>query len=135
MYRIGELAEHSGLSRDTLRFYEREGLLSPAERSPAGYRLYSPEALRRLRFIKEAQALGLSLDEIRKLLEIMREGHPPCLEVRQALKEKLNLVEERIKELERLRESLARRLAWVEAHPDPACDGLDHCVYLEPLTS
>ena len=66
LLKIGALASKAGLSRDAIRFYEREALLPQAPRTPAGYRLYSAEALARLRFIKHAQALGLSLTEIFK---------------------------------------------------------------------
>ncbi|WP_027891106.1 heavy metal-responsive transcriptional regulator [Calidithermus chliarophilus] len=131
MYRIGELARKTGVSRDTLRFYEREGLLRPEGRSEGGYRLYEAEAVRRLRFIKQAQALGLSLEEIKAVLEVMQEGRPPCADVRRMLRQKVALLEQRIAELSTLRDALAERLEWAEAHPDPACDGKDHCVYLD----
>ncbi|RIH89569.1 heavy metal-responsive transcriptional regulator [Calidithermus roseus] len=131
MYRIGELARVAGVSRDTLRFYEREGLLRPEGRSEGGYRLYEAEAVRRLRFIKQAQALGLTLEEIRAVLEVMHEGRPPCADVRRVLRQKVALLEQRIAELTALHDALASRLEWAEAHPDPACDGKDHCVYLD----
>ncbi|WP_337869999.1 heavy metal-responsive transcriptional regulator [Meiothermus sp.] len=134
MYRIGALAQASGVSRDTLRFYERAGLLRPEGRSEGGYRLYDEEAFQRLRFIKQAQALGLSLEEIRAVLEVMHEGQPPCADVRQILRQKVALLEERIAELTALRDDLVSRLEWAEAHPDPACDGKDHCVYLDPAS-
>jgi DNA-binding transcriptional MerR regulator len=66
--KIGELASRSGVSRDTIRFYEREALLPKPARTPAGYRLYRPEVLGHLAFIKQAQALGFSLAEIREVL-------------------------------------------------------------------
>lgn len=132
MYRIGELAREAGVSRDTLRFYEREGLLSPEGRSEGGYRLYGEGAFQRLHFIKQAQALGLSLEEIRVVLEAMQGGRPPCADVRWVLGQKVALLSERIAELSALRDALARQLQWAEAHPDPACDGQDHCVYLDP---
>ncbi|WP_276955372.1 heavy metal-responsive transcriptional regulator [Allomeiothermus silvanus] len=132
MYRIGELARASGLSRDTLRFYEREGLLCPEGRSEGGYRLYGEGAFQRLRFIKQARALGLSLEEIKAVLEAMQGGRPPCADVRRVLGQKVALLDERIAELSALRNALAERLEWAEAHPDPACDGKDHCVYLDP---
>lgn len=132
MLRIGELAEAAGVSRDTLRYYERIGLLRPDARTPSGYRLYRPEAARRVAFVRQAQALGLRLGEIQRILAVMDEGARPCAHVRQALAEKLAEVEARIRALEDLRAELDRRLAWARAHPDPACDGRDACVYLEP---
>lgn len=135
MYRIGELAKQTGVSPDTLRFYERIGLVHPIARSEGGYRLYGVEAIRRLNFIKQAQALGLTLEEIRAVLEVMEEGRPPCADVRRVLRQKVALLERRIAELTALRNALAERLRWAEAHPDPACDGQDHCVYLDSTTA
>lgn len=132
MLRIGELARAAGVSVDTLRFYERRGLLRPAARSAAGYRLYDAAALRRLDFIRRAGALGFTLREVAGLLEVIEEGQPPCAHVRALLEDKLAALEERMRELEALRRQLAERLAWARAHPDPACDGADACVYLDP---
>jgi DNA-binding transcriptional MerR regulator len=129
--KIGELAEAAGVSRDTLRYYERLGLLAPAARSEGGYRLYPEAAVRRVAFIRRAQALGLRLEEIRRILEVMDEGARPCAHVRRALEEKLAEVEEKLKALLLLKAELEARLAWARAHPDPACDGRDTCVYLE----
>ncbi len=133
MHTVGELARAAGLSPDGVRYYEHLGLIKPLGRSAGGYRLYGEEALDRLRFIRQAQALGLSLKEIRSLVAAMEEGRPPCADVRRILKEKVALLDQRIAELSALREALASRLAWAEAHPDPACDGKDRCVYLDPL--
>lgn len=131
MYRIGEIAQQTGVSRDTLRFYERQGLLSISQRSEGGYRLYEVGAIQRLRFIKQAQALGLSLHEIRSLLEVMQEDQPPCDNVRGLMQQKVALLNRRISELTTLRDALTERLEWAESHPDPSCDGRDHCVYLD----
>ena len=79
MLKIGELASQSGLSRDTIRFYEREAFLPDPERTRAGYRLYSPDVVARLSFIKQAQALGFSLTEIRGVLD----GYHDASECRQ----------------------------------------------------
>lgn len=131
MYRIGQLARHVGASPDTLRFYERKGLVHPVARSEGGHRLYGEEALHRLNFINQAQALGLTLEEIRAMLRVMEEGRPPCADVRRVLRQKVSLLERRIAELTALRAALTERLRWAEAHPDPLCEGHDHCVYLD----
>lgn len=131
MFRIGELAQQTGVSPDTLRFYEREGLVCPNKRSEGGYRFYEARAVQRLHFIKQAQALGLSLKDIRSLLDVMQEGHPPCDDVRGLLRQKVALLNRQIAELSALRDSLADHLFWAETHPDPVCDGQDHCVYLD----
>ena len=75
---ISTLAGHAGVSADTLRYYERRGLLAPPRRSGSGYRLYGEDALDRLRFIKNAQHMGLRLDDVKELLEIMDRGACPC---------------------------------------------------------
>src|SRR5437763_12364836 len=71
---IGQLAAQTGLNPSALRFYETEGLLQPDARTAAGYRLYGPRAQHRLRFLKRAQSLGLTLTEIRRLIESPRGG-------------------------------------------------------------
>jgi DNA-binding transcriptional MerR regulator len=109
--RIGELARVSGLRADTLRYYERLGLLPSPARSHGGYRQYDASALSRLAFIRKAQALGLTLDETREVLRIAADGAPPCEHVRAALAARLQQVDERIAELAGLRETLRRALA------------------------
>ncbi|MGC8903898.1 MerR family transcriptional regulator [Thermus sp.] len=130
---IGQLARAFGLSPDALRYYERLGLLAPEGRTKGGYRLYGDQALDRLRFIKEAQAAGLRLEDIAGILRAMEGGQPPCRHVREALERRLEEARRRLRELQALERALAERLAYAEAHPDPACDGKDHCVYLDPL--
>ncbi|GAB5601716.1 heavy metal-responsive transcriptional regulator [Thermus sp. FJN-A] len=132
-YTIGQLAQEFGLSPDALRYYERLGLLAPEGRTPGGFRLYGEEARHRLRFIREAQAAGLRLEDIREVLGVMAVGNPPCRHVREALGRRLEEVRRKLGELQALERALAERLAYAEAHPDPACDGKDHCVYLDPL--
>lgn len=109
--RIGELAHLAGTSPDTLRYYERRGLLPRPPRTPVGYRQYDPSVAERVAFIKQAQALGLSLQEIREVLRIAAEGTPPCEHVRAALGRHLHEVDARIAELESLRSTLRRVLA------------------------
>lgn len=74
--RIGELARQAGVNIQTVRFYERKGLLPAPRRKPSGYRLYTDEDLHRLRFIRRAKALGFSLEEIREVLHMRAEGGP-----------------------------------------------------------
>jgi DNA-binding transcriptional MerR regulator len=109
--RIGELAARAGLSADTLRFYERRGLLEPAARTNSGYRLYDASALDRLGFIRRAQALGLTLDEVRETIQIAARGVRPCAHVRERLARRLEDVDARIVELRSLRAMLSRALA------------------------
>ena len=90
--RIGDLAHHAGVSVKTIRYYERIGVLAPATREANGYRSYEPEVLDRLAFTRSAQAVGLTLGEIREVIGFRDRGEPPCAHV-------LNLIEHRSKEL------------------------------------
>ncbi|MBI4409987.1 MAG: heavy metal-responsive transcriptional regulator [Gemmatimonadetes bacterium] len=114
---IGGLARAAGVSADTLRYYERLGLLPRAQRSSAGYRLFDPSAADRIAFIRKAQALGLTLEEVREVLRIAADGTAPCQHVRAALSSRLSEVDTRIEELESLRRTLTRALARSRALP------------------
>ena len=117
--RIGELAKAAGVSPDTLRYYEREGLLPLAHRTPSGYRDYGPEALEDLQFIKKAQALGLKLSEVHKILEISSGGQAPCEHVRSSVTGRLAEVEQRLRELRALRLTLRETLERLDRTPMP----------------
>lgn len=125
--RIGELARETGESVRTLRYWEGEGLLT-AERSDSGYRLFPEGMIDRVSFLREAQALGLGLREIRGLLELRDDGVQPCEHARDRLREHLDDVRTRLRDLRALERELEERLAWAEANPEPECD--DGCVYL-----
>jgi DNA-binding transcriptional MerR regulator len=113
MLKIGALAAKAGLSRDTIRFYEREALLPKAPRTPAGYRLYSPEALERLPFIKQAQVLGFSLPEIRALLGGYQDTEE-CHQVKQLLAQKIANLDQQMRDMQALRALLSTYLAECE---------------------
>lgn len=100
----------TGVTPDTLRYYERLGLLPRVPRTGAGYRLYDPAMAERLAFIGKAKALGLTLEEVQEVLRVASAGTPPCEHVRAALSRRLREVETRIAELEELRGTLARAL-------------------------
>jgi MerR family copper efflux transcriptional regulator len=110
MLKIGDVAKLSGIGIETLRFYEKSGLLDKPARTYSGYRLYSRDILERLDFIKQAQALGFSLNEIRRIIDDARAGQSPCDEVREIVRQRLAEVEERIKELKRYRKAIAETL-------------------------
>lgn len=123
-YRIGEVSHMTGLSIDTVRFYEKEGLLG-AVRRKAGIRQYDSETVRRLEFVRRATALGFSLAEIRGLLGLRVSARTSCEKVRERALAKLADVERRIEELERMRDAL-RSLAETCAHTtSAACPFLD----------
>ncbi|GJI99728.1 MerR family transcriptional regulator [Duganella rhizosphaerae] len=106
---IGEIASATGLSRDTLRFYEKRGLLR-ARRSANGYRDYPPEAMDWLRYIRLAQTLGFTLAEIEADLPLLAEPESSAPQLRAALERKLEDIDRRIEGLHALRGELARRL-------------------------
>ena len=128
--RIGEVARRSGVSVQAIRFYEREGLLPEPARRPSGYREYTGDAVRRLRFIRRAKDLGFSLREIRELLALRVEPGATCGTVQARVREKVARVEAKIAELERIRDALeALAEACSGTGPTSSCpilDALDH---------
>ena len=117
--RIGKLAESAGVTPDTIRYYEREGLLEPPRRGSNGYRDYGPEAVDDLRFIKKAQLLGMKLSDVRETLQIAAGGTQPCEHVRAKISARLSDVEERLKELRALRSTLLETLERLDRAPPP----------------
>ena len=109
--RIGELAASAGISPDTVRHYERCGLLPPAERSAGGYREFPFEALAQLRTVRAALAVGFSIAELARILGERRNGGTPCRKVRALAAEKLAEVERQERELRALRRALIDLLA------------------------
>ncbi|HSE25657.1 MAG TPA: heavy metal-responsive transcriptional regulator [Pyrinomonadaceae bacterium] len=105
-----ELAELLGVSTDTLRHYERKGVLSPPRRGPNGYRQYATESLERLQLVRRAMAVGFTLDELARFLKEKDRGGSPCAAVRQLASMKLAEVDERISELKTLRKELKETL-------------------------
>jgi DNA-binding transcriptional MerR regulator len=105
-YRSGELAAKAGVSADTLRHYERRGLIAAVERLPNGYRSYPPEALDRVLVIQRALSVGFSLDELARLLKARDRGQPPCREVRALAARKLAEVDRQLESLASFRAAL-----------------------------
>lgn len=110
MLKIGEVSKRSGIGIEALRFYEKSGLLDKPSRTYSGYRVYGPEILERLAFIRRAQALGFSLDEIRRIIEDARAGQSPCDEVKEIVSRRLEELDERMREMRRYRRELAETL-------------------------
>jgi len=113
-FSIGKLADSAGVAIDTVRYYERNGLLQPAGRLASGYRRYGEAELRRLRFIRRAKALGFSLEDIRTLLELSAERS--VAKVKRAAQLKLADIEARIAELERVGAGLRKLIAACPGH-------------------
>lgn len=130
MYRIGELAKRSQIKTDTLRFYEKHGLLSPSARSDSGYRLYSQEDEQKLWFIIRAKRVGFSLQEISELLSIRLErSQHTCAEPKAITDSKLAQVEAKIKELEIFKASLQK----LSSSCCGGAESANHCSILEAL--
>lgn len=106
--KIGELAEQSGVNLQTIRYYEREGLLPKPPRLPSGYRVFSRDAVRRVRFIKRAQELGFSLKEIKELLSIRVDPRSDCSSVQRLAKAKLADIDEKIRTLQAMKRVLTK---------------------------
>ena len=116
---VSRLAEQGGTSADTVRYYERIGLLPETERSASGYRLYGDEAVERLRFIKRAQRFGLRLEAIGELLEIRQRGLCPCGHARRRLEERVSELDGELASLARLRDDIVAMVADLPG-PDAA---------------
>jgi DNA-binding transcriptional MerR regulator len=119
MLKVSDLAAASGLSSDTVRYYERFGLLHEPQRTQSGYRQYDEEVIDRLRFIKGAQRFGLRLREIRELLDIHDRGQCPCGHTHELLKARIAEVTDEMRRLQRLRTDLVDMVEQVEACTDP----------------
>ncbi len=115
MMKIGEVSKKSGVGIEALRFYEKSGLLERPDRTYSGYRLYPADVLERIAFIKQAQTLGFTLDEIRSLIGQKRKGESPCLEVREIIRRRLDEINEKIDLLVRYRDEVTAALkGWDE---------------------
>lgn len=108
--KIGSVARETGISIDTIRFYEKEGLVKRSGRSEGGFRLFGQRQIQDLKFIRKSQELGFSLNEIRELLLVRDENVPSCSHVRELLERKLTTVREKIEELRKLEGSLKAAL-------------------------
>jgi MerR family mercuric resistance operon transcriptional regulator len=128
IYRIGQLAKKANVNLETIRYYERRGLLLEPPRNKSGHRQYSIKDLRRTEFIKRTQSLGFSLQEISDLLSLKVEPDKTCADVQQRVKSKLIDIEEKIETLQRMKEVLQRL--------ETNCPGkgpLNECPILETL--
>lgn len=110
MLKIGDVSKRSGVGVEALRFYEKSGLLDKPSRTYGGYRVYGEDVLERLAFIKQAQALGFSLEEIRRIVEDARKGQSPCDEVREIVRRRMEELDARLRELQRHRKELKATL-------------------------
>ena len=126
--KIGELAEASRVGIETIRYYERRGLMPKTARTASGYRMYDEEAIQRLAFIRRAQNLGFSLDEIAKLLSLQDGGSKA--EVRELALSKLTMIEEKLSDLQRMQDILTELVGRCSGRGSvagcPILEALDH---------
>lgn len=126
---IGTVAKRAGVPIDTIRYYEREGLLPQPLRRASGYRSYNETAISRLRFIRRAKDLGFTLDEIRDLLALSSDRRGGVKAVRKRAEHRLAGIDERIAELMRIRKGLQQLIEACPGHGDP-----EQCPILRALS-
>ena len=130
---IGQVARKAGVGVETVRFYEREGLLEEPPRRASGYRQYSDQVVKRIRFIKRAQQLGFSLKEITELLLLRVDAQTSCDEVKQRTEAKIAEVEQKMVELQRMRQALLQVASLCTGQgPTGRCPMLDALDQQEP---
>ncbi|MET9834017.1 heavy metal-responsive transcriptional regulator [Streptomyces sp. NPDC006385] len=129
--KIGEVAELTGTSTKTIRFYEDSGLVPPPARTHGGHRDYGPETADRLRFIRRCQAAGMSLQEVRQILAVHDQGESPCGHVSRVLSDRLNNVRAQIAELVTLEAHLETLLAHADQGQPTDHDSAGVCWILE----
>jgi MerR family copper efflux transcriptional regulator len=115
-FTIGVLAKNEGLATETLRYYERQGLIAPSRRSASNYRLYDITSVRRLRFIRRAQALGFSLAEIGELLSLHQQPETDMGEVKALAQTRIAVIEAKIADLQRMKTGLTALSAQCPGH-------------------
>ena len=125
---IGAVAKRAGVPIDTIRYYEREGLLPEPLRRASGYRSYGESAVAQLRFIRRAKELGFTLEEIRELLALSRDRQRGVTAVKKRAQQRLAAIEARIAELQRVRDGLVELVASCPGHGAP-----EHCPILRAL--
>ena len=125
---IGQLARQAGVAIDTVRYYERQGLLPPPRRRASGYRDYDARDIARLRFIRRARDLGFSLQEIHDLLRLNENRGADRAEVRSLAQRRLDDIERKLRELEAMRTALANLVGHCAGH-----GSLDDCPIIETL--
>ena len=120
-YTISQLAKAADIPTTTVRYYERIGLVEPENRSQGNYRLYSRESLDKLKFIRAAQAIGFTLDDVKALLSDDKGGIPRCGDVQSLIEERLTDVEQRLKDLRHVRKVLKNALEQCQTQKTTDC--------------
>ncbi len=127
---IGEVANQSEVGIETIRYYEREGLLAEPHRKPSGYRQYNESVVTRLQFIRRSKELGFTLAEIKELLELWFEADTKCEHVRQRAGQKITDIDEKIRSLQKMKRSLKKVISECESRGSfgdcPLLEGIDN---------
>ena len=132
--KIGELAKQTNLAVGTLRYYSDIGLLQPAQRGDNGYRYYSQDASKQVEFIKKAQAIGFSLEEIKTILDVRDRGEKPCSLVQGLLDNKIEQLEIQIKRMSLFKHELEEyRASWID-NPNPESDSQEVCPLISSVS-
>lgn len=126
--KIGEVAKLTGIGIETIRFYERTGLLDEPDRRPSGYRQYDQSVIARLQFIRRSKELGFTLSEISELLGLWFDTETKCCDVRQKAQQKIEEIEEKVKTLNSMKRSLKKLIEQCQQR-----GSLDDCPLLEGL--
>ena len=130
--KIGELSNRTAVPTKTIRYYEEIGVLPPPERSPNGYRIYSTDAVERLDFIKDAQATGLTLDEIATVLRLRGKGESTCDHVTHLLDHHLEQLDARIEALRATRRRLVGIVERAQSLDPTECNDPNRCQTIGP---
>ena len=125
---IGQVAERTGLTVETVRFYEKKALIDEPQRSHAGYRQYPPETVKRVQFIQNAKDVGFTLKDIEELLALTRNPGTSCRDIKQRAMQKIEEVDHKIRELQRIHDALERMITKCDGR-----SGLSECPILEEL--
>ena len=119
-FKIGQLAKQTGIAVGTLRYYSDLGLLQPVQRGDNGYRYYGVDAAKQVEFIKKAQTLGFTLEEIKQILDVRDRGEIPCSLVQSLLDNKIEQLQIKIKQMTLFKAELEEyRTAWKDPKPEP----------------
>ena len=131
MMTVNEFSMRGGVPPHVIRYYSRIGLLSPARNPDNGYKLFSRSDISRLRFIRQAQGLGYTLDEIGEIFATCSHGQSPCARVRQILRQRITENRAKLDELTALQKRMEHALASWEKMPDDFPKGESHCHLIE----
>lgn len=134
MLTVSEVAKQTGVSAHTVRYYVREGLLTPNKQVDNSYNLFSPKEVSRLRFIRTAKMLGFTLNEVRKILENAQMGESPCTDVREIIQQHILSNRRRIIEMQQLQKRMERAVTKWGEMPDSTPGGHSICHLIESMS-